>query len=213
MDAFDISSHVRGRGRLYSNVGEHLIPLLGSCTPAELAKAGLIAPPTAWKSNLVMYDLATIIAQFLSTGEAGYKIGAMYIEYQNVADPEDEVAVPAFDRGDGISYYDALSDSGDTDYLRVPVIAAPVDSSDESLYPGGNRISIFTTTQGVVGVHGRPFSDSSNSKVFGWAVVATPDFGDATQDLIASRFYCEAGQQQVKLPTGQITVEHEITFA
>jgi hypothetical protein len=58
------------------------------------------------------------------------------------------------------------------------------------------------STEGFVGVHGKQFSDSVSSRVFGIALVAAPGgTADPSQDLVFSRTYFDVDQQQVK-PAG-----------
>lgn len=169
-------------------------------------------PVTDWDHNDIMYDWAAIVSRLLADGGSQYRIGGMYLEYKNVADPDDVVTPPAFGREDGIAYYNGLAGSADTDFLRVPLIAAVRSSSNEALFPDGNRITFFARTQGVVGVHGKAFSDSVNSKLYGAALVAIPDQADRTKDLVLSRMYVATAKQQVKLPTSEIGPEWEITL-
>jgi len=171
-------------------------------------------PITDWKSNLVLREWAAIGAQLLASGRREYRIGTMYIEYANVALPGDPAPIPTFDRNpaSGVTYYNALITNPANDYLRVPIIAAPVDTSDPVLYPKGNLVTFFAQTQGTVGVHSKPFGDVYNSTVIGAALVATPNPDDATEDLVLSRFYFDVPEQKPKLPTGQIGLEWELTL-
>lgn len=163
-----------------------------------------------WKPNQVLYEWATIVAQSLLNGGIQYRIGGMYIEFANVASPGDVVPVPSFTRADGSDYYNALAGSPDIDYLRVPLTAGVLNTTDMTLFPKGNLPTFIARTQGAVGVHGKPFSDVHNSTVFGAALVAFPDFSDQTQDLIFSRFYVATNQQLIKTPTSQIGIDWEI---
>jgi len=169
-------------------------------------------PVTPYRPNKVMYEWGAVVGRLLTQGSLEYKIGGMYIEYENVTDPDDVVSAPSFgrDSGDGVEYYNALSGSTNRDYLRVPLIAATMGTSDSAKFPKGNVPTFFAQTSGVSGVHGRPFSDVNNSKVFGGALVATIDEDDHTQDLVLSRFYLPTGEQQVKLATSQIGLEWEL---
>lgn len=169
---------------------------------------------TPWVSNLVLREWGGIVGKLLTLGSNNYRISTMYLEFENVPVPNTPVSIPVFDRDppSGVSYYNGLITSLNRDYLRVPMIAGILDSTDQILYPNGNLLTFFAQTSGVVGVHGKPFSDANNSVVFGGALVATPDVNDATQDLILSRFYFPVADQQPKLPTGQIGLEWELTL-
>lgn len=169
-------------------------------------------PVSMFRPNKIMYEWGAIVGRQLTQGTLEYKIGGMYIEFENVADPNDPVVAPSFGReeADGVEYYNGLSGSPNRDYLRVPLIAATMNTSDATKFPKGNVPTFFAQTSGVVGVHGKPFSDVNNSKVFGAALVATIDEDDHTQDLVFSRFYMPSNEQQVKLSTSQIGIEWEV---
>jgi len=167
---------------------------------------------TAWDHNQVLYGWGTVVGTLLTKGLSNYRIGGMYLEYENVADPDDPVSAPTFDRSGGKSYYDGLGLSATRDYLRVPLTASLLSSSDETLFPDGNVMTFFAQSQGVTGANGKAFSDTVNSKIYGGALVAFLDEADADQDIVFSRFYFSVANQQVKLPTSQIGLEWEITL-
>jgi hypothetical protein len=171
---------------------------------------GRKVPLTPWISNLVLFDWAGITGRLLTQGDTNYKIGGMYLEYENVADPADPVAVPTFDRSGGLSYYAGLAGSPTKDYLRVPLTSAILDSSNLTNFPDGNRMTFFAQSQGVTGVNGKAFSDSVNSKVYGAGLVTLVDEADSSRDIVFSRFYLPVASQQVKLPTSQVGLEWEI---
>ena len=149
--------------------------------------------------NLILYSGADILAQCLA-GTPGYKIAAMYIEYQNLASPTDPVVVPAFDRTGGIEYYNALGSSPNGDFLRVPLVTNPTVSSSNMTDYAGNVMSFFAMSEGTAGFFGRPFNASSNSAVLGAALVATPDPDSQAEDVVFSRVY--AGIGKVLVATG-----------
>lgn len=171
-------------------------------------------PLTDYTPNDLLFEWGTILASLLLRKGLTFGIGGMYVEYENVASPGDAVAAPAFTRGadEGVEYYDGLAGSADRDYLRVPLVAGSLDSSDPVSFPKGNRASFFAQTSGVSGVHGKPFSDAVNSTCFGGALVAFVDEADPTRDLVLSRFYLDPAQQQVKLATSQVGYEWRVKF-
>lgn len=203
---------VRGRIRFYSVLPAKANNWARNTTINGSKLPGLWTPKTEFKKNAVMYDWATIAGILLQTGNSAYKINGMYLEYQNVANAADPVTPPVFDRSDGVDYYNALSSSPDIDYVRVPVVAATLTSTDETLFPLGNLLSFFAQSQAATttGVHGKDFSDTGISKIFGGALVAIPDVNDRTKDLVFSRFYVETAEQQAKLATSQIGLEWSI---
>lgn len=163
-----------------------------------------------YRHNDIMADWASIVSNFLVTGDSQFRISGMYLEFENTASPGDAVSIPTFQTTDGISYYNDLSSSPSRDYLRVFLSGANVSTSDVAQWPSGNVSQFFAMSTGVAGVHGKPYSDANNSTVFGGALVAIRDVGDPTKDLILSRLYYEADDQQVKLATSQIGMDWSI---
>lgn len=170
----------------------------------------LWVPATEWKDNLIVYQWATIAAKLLSSGDAKYRIGGMYLEFENVASPGDTVTAPSFDRTRDVTYYDSLSSSSNRDYIRVPIIATQITSEGTGLTD--NKLTFFGRSSGTSGVHGKAFSSTANSTIFGASLVAYVDNTDATQDLILSSFYFSSADQQQKLSTSQIGIEWNLTL-
>jgi len=170
-------------------------------------------PQGAFESNQIMYDWATIVGELLRGAPDGkpYKIGGLFIEFEvNGGAP---VSPPTFERSGGIDYYTSLAGSATRDYLRVPLTVVDLESTNTSNFPGGNALTFFGRTDGVVGVHGKTFSNAVSSRVYGGALVAYPDFGDATQDLVFSRFYwADTANQIVKATGSQIGIEWGVTL-
>ena len=169
-------------------------------------------PCSGWQKNLITYSWAEAAAQLFAAGDPAYKLGALYVEFQLVADPDDEVTPPDFDRSGGKAYYDSLALSADTDYLRIPVRFAAVASTDLDLFPLGNEVTISGITNGSVGVHGKEFSNTANAKVFGLAAVVTPDFVDDSRDLVVARSYLPADEQTVKSASLQFSADYALPF-
>jgi len=163
-------------------------------------------------ADIVVCDYATILGELLRGAPDGkpYKIGAMYVEFENNGGVA--VTPPTPLAAEGKSYYDGLLTHPTRDYLRVPATAVLLDSTDAALYPGGNRLTVIAQTAGVAGVHGKIFSDTVSSRVYGGALVSTPDYGDQTQDLVYARFYYAAASQMVKLASSQLWVRRELVF-
>lgn len=139
------------------------------------------------RTNLVLYGAADILA-LLASGNPDYKINAMYMEFANTGGPP--VPAPAFDRSGGRAYYDGLVGA---DYLRVPILTSPALSKSNAVYEN-NQVTFFAVTDGVVGVHGTPFN--TTSVVYGAGLVAAPDIGDQSRDVVFSRVYTEIGSIQ-----------------
>jgi hypothetical protein len=161
------------------------------------------------QSNLVLYSGADILAKLLSGAQ--YPANAMYLEFKNLADPSDPIVPPVFDRTGGIEYYNGLSSSPDTDFLRVPLAVSP-NLTPSSVNYVGNQVTFFAQTEGLSGFHGKLFGPASNSAVFGAGLVAAPDLSDQSQDVLFSRVY--AGIDKVLKETGfEIGVTWTIIFS
>ncbi len=165
--------------------------------------------PSKWTDNEVMFEWAGAVGNLLTNGGVNYKIGGMYLEYENVADPIDIVPAPSFDRSGGLSYFQGLSGSPTKDYLRVPLTSGLLSSSDLTKFPDGNVMRFFAMSQGVVGVHGKAFDDANNSKVYGAALVVFVEEADASRDIVFARAYLPSAGQQVKLPSSAIGLDWE----
>jgi hypothetical protein len=165
---------------------------------------------TEYKNNLVLYQWAEIASKLLTTGDSRFRIGGLYLEFENTANPGDTVSLPAFNRSRNIEYYNELAGSATRDYLRVPLTASPVASAGTGL--SHNQITFFARSGGVSGVHGKPFSYAANSVIIGASLVAFIDVTDATRDLLFSSFYFATEDQQQKLATSQVGIEWVLTL-
>ena len=206
---------IRGSVRPYRVVPEDCtpngFPSVFQTSSIRESIGGDVHLPGHWKAvgssehNDVMYDWASIVGELLRNApdRKPYHIGGMFFEFENNGGAA--VSAPSFSRDGGIDYYAGLLTSANRDYLRVPLTGVTLTSTNESLFPSGNELSFFAQTEGVTGVHGKEFNDVVQSRIFGGALVAFPDFGDATQDLVFSRFYfADTANQLVKLVGSQV---------
>lgn len=172
--------------------------------------------PLFTRQNTLMVSWGYAAAKLFGSGDRNYRINRMYIEFENVASSGDLVSVPTYDEYDGRAYYDNLASP--RDYLRVPLIGTPeifiADGFENYFTEGadGNALRFFAQTVGTAGINGRTFSDSVNSKIFGVALVAAPEDGDRTQDVLISRGYYATDEQKLKSASGQIGVGWELKF-
>ena len=170
------------------------------------------------QANQIQYGWGTVAAQCIAKGDRSYKINAIYMEYENVASPGDTVSVPTYGREEGYDYYSNLALSADRDFIRAPLLVEPgisIATGYEDYFTDGvdgNQATFYTQSQGATGFHGKAFSDGSNSKVFGAALVATPDFSDPTQDIVVARTYFATGNQTLKLASSQIGITWDVSF-
>ena len=161
-----------------------------------------------------------VVAKAVTEGGYKWRIRKLYIEFQNVATPTTPVTVPTVDYLNpqhALPYYAALASSPTKDYLRVDLRGTPsieIASGYENYFdPGyGNEIFSFAQTEGLVGVNGKTFSDTVNSRVYGTALVCSPVENDPTQDIVVARGYFASGDQLVKLPGMQIGISWESPF-
>ena len=169
-------------------------------------------------SSLMLYDAATVISQLLRGAPDGkdYRIANMYVEFENNGGAA--VTPPALvDRSEGLEYYNGLSVSLTRDYLRVPIVRTSLESSNPTLYPAGNAGYYDVHLVGgpsVVGVHGKVFQAGNQSRVYGGALVASPEPDDPAADLVVYRFYYDTAAQQLILPASAgIAVEASLTIS
>lgn len=179
---------------------------------------GLLFPLVS-TDNQWQYDWGYIACRTIAQGRREYRIQGMYVEFDNVTNPGDQVTPPTFGREEGREYYDNLSSSTTRDYLRVPLWQEPlieVATGYESYFDAtkgeGNKAVLMAKTSGTQGVHGKPFDSTSNSTVIGAALIASPDWNDPTRDIIFARAYYPTGSQVLKDATHQIGLTWELTF-
>lgn len=171
---------------------------------------GVASSWTAWVGNLRLAEGMSAVARLLQGSPDGrpYHLRTVYIEFEN--NNGQPVVAPSFGIGDGRSYYDSLASHATRDYLRVPVVSVSLGSSDSVLYPRGNRLTYFAQTAGLQGVHGKPFNETVQSRVYGCALVSSPSDTDPTQDLVFARAYYPAAQQMIKTVGKQIGIEWRV---
>lgn len=166
-----------------------------------------------WHANNILADYAYIQARLLR-GDTNYKLAVAYLEFQNVDSPGDPADEVAFDFSDGVEYYTGLSGSADRDYIRAPLtVSEPtIEDGMSAIFPKGNQILTYAASNGIVGVHGKPFTEDDNSVICGVAIVATPDKNDPTQDLIYARWSAAEEDQWAKVDGQKITIEWSLPF-
>lgn len=170
------------------------------------------------QANQIQYDWGLIAAKLIGFGDLAYKPSTIFLEYENLANPLTVITPPSFTRDAGIDYYDDLALSSTKDYLRVPLQSSPVLSAATGFTSyftaegTGNKLTFLGIVTGSVGVHGRPFATANNSKIYGAALVATPDENDHSKDLILARMYYASGNQAVKDAVRQFVPTWELAF-
>lgn len=134
--------------------------------------------------NLILYSGADVLGQLLA-GRPGYAINTVYLEFKNTAGV---ITPPSVSRADGIEYYNGLSASLDTDFLRLPLLVNPSVEASGDDYES-NQVTFFAESEGTQGHFGKPFSQAASSWVYGAALVAAPAPSDQSQDVVFSRLY------------------------
>ncbi len=170
--------------------------------------------------NQIQYSWGFLAAKQLGyrpqPDRPNYHISAMYIEFENQANPETPIAVTSFGRDVGKSYYNALG--GTRDFLRIPIIIEPtagIVAGYESLLPIEqqiNKLTFFVQTAGLIGENGLQFSHTVGSKVYAAALVAAPTFSDKSKDVIFARTMFTEANQVTKEASSQIGITWEIAF-
>jgi hypothetical protein len=161
------------------------------------------------RSNLILFEGADALAQCL-VGNADYAVRVMYMEFKNLASPGDPITPPIFDRSGGIAYYNGLSASLDTDFLRIPLTLNPTVSTSGSEYEG-NQATFFGISEGTTGFNGKLFNESVNSAVYGAGLISAPVIDSQASDKVFSRVY--AGIDKVLKAAGyEIGVTWTIRF-
>lgn len=172
--------------------------------------------------NQIQFSWGHIAARQLGfrrqAGRPDYYISAMYLEFENLASPSTAVTVPSFARDLGLTYFNELLSSATQDYIRVPMRLEPtlgISTGFESNFTAGidgNQLTFFAQTAGVLGVHGKTFSHSVNSKIYAATLVAAPVFSDRTQDVVFARTTFSGANQVTKEASSQIGITWDIAF-
>lgn len=159
-------------------------------------------------AEILLYEGAEALIYLLQNA-SGKK---MYLEFENVESAEIEVTVPTLARADGISYYQDQADSDCQDFLRVDAYIVGKSSSDETKYLTGNKLQIQGTSSGTEGIHGKPFSHTAISKVFGCAIVLETDPTDWTKDLVIARYTLATDNHVVKKQNIPVALSGPLTL-
>jgi hypothetical protein len=142
------------------------------------------------KANEIMFN-----ALIPGSSASGTKLDTAYIEYVN----GDAVAPPEIGANeDSDDYYTSLSATQDRDYLRVPIMSHKVSTSEQ----GRPVLTVIVATEGDTGIHGKPFSATVGSRVYGIAIAASQ--ANDRGDILFSRHYYQPAEQQVKPDSGSI---------
>lgn len=172
-----------------------------------------VAPDGVWtliaeKKNLYMYGGADVLTKLVA-GQPAYRLGIMYLEFENLSAPTDTITPPSYDRDGGVSYFSGLASP--RDFLRVPISYSPsIATTDVSKYEG-NQATFLGISAGSVGQHGLAFSHTVNSAIFGGGLVAAPVTDTQANDVVFSRTYW-ADRFVLKQQNHQVGVQWTLRF-
>lgn len=156
------------------------------------------------RHNLFMKSGADLLARLLAGGQ-GLQIRGMYLEFDNGVDP---IVEPTYDRDSDISYYTG-SLGANRDFIRVPLVSAPLLSAYDGTYVS-NQASFFALSVSKLGENGEQ-TFQTGSRVYGGALVATPDLNDRSNDVVVCRTYWGA-DALTKDASHQAAVRWVLTF-
>jgi hypothetical protein len=127
---------------------------------------------------------------------SGARFDFAYVEFSNGdAVPPADVAVQTLR-----SHFDSLKSTADRDYLRIPILSHSLEPSKE----GKPQLTLLIATDGTHGVHGKPFSSTSGSRVYAVTIVAS-QMNDR-EDIFAARHHYAVAEQLSKPESGSITL-------
>lgn len=188
------------------NFLDRIAPIRGYTTLFSINKAGELTS-LFYHKNKIMNGSAMATARMWG-GYSNFKAGAMYFEFQNLANPGDTPAYPTFTKADGVEYYTGLQYSPDKDFLRVPIMISPNIAQTAN----GYLLTLYALTPDVdTGYWGKPFAGTNNSVVIGGAVAATPDTSVQANDIILCRNY-PVGTKVPKTSGEQIGMTWNVEF-
>jgi hypothetical protein len=150
-----------------------------------------------------------VLARLLADQSYPYAARKLYVEFQNVNDPETDTVSPpvGFATSEGVEYYADLDSGSGIDYLRIDIASAtPKLLSD---YPGSvlNAVEYLGyASSSNVGELGTSFGYAHNSLVYGLALVACPEPNNPSADIIIGRKYYSAEDQKLCPVSGVMTV-------
>jgi len=136
------------------------------------------------------------------TVASGARLDVAYLEYVNgpvVAPPE---ILPM----ESTDYYQRLEAMSDRDYLRCPILSHGVRRDSD----GRGIMTLVIVSDGDRGVHGKPFSASAGSRVYGLALAASQT--NQRSDILFARHYYEGDDQVEKPEHGGIMLSFDLVL-
>jgi len=126
--------------------------------------------------------------------DSGSKLDTAYVEFANGQ------TIPPVDLTSATLrlYFDSLATTSDQDYLRLPILS---HSHGQSI-DGRPQLTLVIATDGIAGVHGKPFSSAAGSRIYA-VTLAASQLNDR-EDIFAARHHYEAAEQLEKPDNGSV---------
>lgn len=152
---------------------------------------------------LILPSASTILFQAVIPGSSasGARLDIAYLEFVNGP----AVTPPEFDPTESAAYFDRLDSTPDRDYLRCSILS-------HSLKPLGDKtvLSLLIVSDGDDGIHGKPFSATAGSRIYGVTLAASQANG--RRDLLFARHYYEPTDQLEKSEIGNIMISLDLVL-
>ena len=154
---------------------------------------------------LILPSASGILFRAISPGTtaSGTKLDTAYLEFVN----GDPITPPDIYPADSLAYYDQLATTSDRDYLRVPILSHTVKQGTD----GQSILSLIIVSDGETGVHGKPFSASSRSRIYGLALLASQS--NERTDMLFARHYYGPNEQLEKCADAGVMLSFDLFFS
>ncbi len=151
---------------------------------------------------LILPSASSIVFQAVipGSGASGARLDMAYLEFVNGP----AVPPPDIDPVDA-GYYDRLAAVSDRDYLRCPVLSHTLQTRNDKTV-----LSLSIVSDGESGVHGKPFSATAGSRIYGLALAASRS--NKQDDILFSRHYYLPEEQPEKPEIGHIMLSLDLVL-
>ena len=114
---------------------------------------------------------------------------------------------PEINPVESVDYFDRLAATSDRDYLRCVILSHQVKQGSD----GNGTLTLVVVSDGDEGVHGKPFSASAGSRVYGLTLAASQT--NQRSDLLFARHYYPEQDQVEKPEHGGVMLTLDISFS
>lgn len=150
---------------------------------------------------LILPSASSILFQAVIPGSSasGARLDIAYLEFVNGP----AVTPPDIDPTESTGYYDRLGSTSDRDYLRCSIMSHTLKSRNDKTV-----LSLMIVSDGDNGVHGKPFSATAGSRIYGLALAASQS--NKRGDILFSRHYYRTEEQPEKSEIGNIMLSIDL---